>query len=134
MPWSLRRAIRLGPLRINLSRRGVGLSAGVKGARVGVDASGKPYAGCGRGGAVDFLRSAQRELASIPKDVQLQITERINGLTTTPLPHGVQKLRGEEKLYRVRVGDYRVLYEVDHAAQSITIAAVGNRRDIYRDR
>jgi len=50
MTWFLRKSLRFGPLRLNLSKRGVGASVGVKGARIGVDASGKPYAAGGRGG------------------------------------------------------------------------------------
>jgi len=50
MGWFLRKSIRLGPLRLNLSERGLGASVGVKGLRAGVDASGKPYMAGGRGG------------------------------------------------------------------------------------
>ncbi len=50
MAWYLRKAFRLGPLRLNVSKRGLGASAGVTGARVGVDASGRPYVHGGRGG------------------------------------------------------------------------------------
>lgn len=50
MTWFLRKALRLGPLRLNLSKRGVGASFGVKGARIGVDATGKPYVFGGRRG------------------------------------------------------------------------------------
>lgn len=50
MGWFLRKSFRVGPLRLNLSKRGIGASVGVKGARLGVDATGKPYAGGGRYG------------------------------------------------------------------------------------
>lgn len=50
MGWFLRKSIRVGPLRLNLSKRGVGASVAVKGLRAGVDASGKPYVAGGRGG------------------------------------------------------------------------------------
>ena len=50
MAWFLRKAFTFGPLRINLSKRGLGASFGVKGARVGIDAKGRPYAAGGRGG------------------------------------------------------------------------------------
>src|SRR5262249_5628448 len=50
MTWYLRKSLRFGPLRLNLSKRGVGASVGVKGARIGVDAGGKPYAAGGRHG------------------------------------------------------------------------------------
>ncbi|HEV8574982.1 MAG TPA: DUF4236 domain-containing protein [Dehalococcoidia bacterium] len=50
MGWFLRKSVRLGPLRLNLSKRGIGASVGVKGLRTGIDASGKPYVAGGRGG------------------------------------------------------------------------------------
>jgi hypothetical protein len=50
MTWFLRKSIRVGPLRLNLSKRGVGASVGVKGLRTGIDATGKPYVAGGRGG------------------------------------------------------------------------------------
>jgi hypothetical protein len=50
MAWYLRKAVRFGPLRVNLSKRGLGASAGVTGARIGVDAGGRPYVHGGRGG------------------------------------------------------------------------------------
>lgn len=50
MTWFLRKSIRVGPLRLNLSKRGVGASIGVKGLRTGIDATGKPYVAGGRGG------------------------------------------------------------------------------------
>jgi len=59
MAWFLRKAFTFGPLRINLSKRGLGASFGVKGARVGIDAKGRPYAAGGRGGLY-FRRYAKR--------------------------------------------------------------------------
>ena len=50
MGWFIRRSISLGPVKVNLSRRGVGVSAGIRGARIGVDAKGDAYAAGGRGG------------------------------------------------------------------------------------
>jgi hypothetical protein len=65
MTWFLRKSIRLGPLRLNLSKRGIGASVGVKGLRAGVDASGKPYVAGGRGGVYfrERLRGAETEPA-----------------------------------------------------------------------
>lgn len=63
MTWFLRKSIRLGPLRLNLSKRGIGASVGVKGLRAGVDASGKPYVAGGRGGVYfrERIRGAETE-------------------------------------------------------------------------
>jgi mRNA interferase RelE/StbE len=82
--------------------------------------------------SVSFLKTAVRNLAALPKTVQLQVTVKIDELASTPLPHGVQKLHGEDKLYRIRIGDYRVLYEVDHQTSVVTIIMIGHRRDVYR--
>ena len=81
---------------------------------------------------VEILRSAARELAALPKQIQVQIAARIDGLRDNPLPPGVQKLRGDDELYRIRPGDYRIPYEVDHPKSKVTVTNVGNRRDIYR--
>jgi mRNA interferase RelE/StbE len=75
--------------------------------------------------------SAEREMASVPKAMRHTISQKILDLETNPRPQGCKKLSGRKE-YRVRVGDYRVLYVVDDAATSIEIVAVGNRKDVYR--
>jgi mRNA interferase RelE/StbE len=82
---------------------------------------------------IEFLRSAVRELETLPKSRQKQIATRIDGLRDSPFPPGVKKLEGEDKLYRLRVGDYRILYEVDDSAKKLTVAKIGHRREIYRN-
>jgi mRNA interferase RelE/StbE len=82
---------------------------------------------------IEFLRSATRELASLPKSGQRQIAAHINALADKPRPHGVKKLEGQERLYRIRAGDYRVLYEIDDDKSLVTIITIGNRRDVYRN-
>lgn len=66
MGWFLRKSIRLGPLRLNLSKRGLGASVGVKGLRAGVDASGKPYVAGGRGGI--YFRERIRSTDAAPAE------------------------------------------------------------------
>jgi mRNA interferase RelE/StbE len=82
---------------------------------------------------IEFLRSAARELASLPKDRQRQLAGRIDGLEQDLFPPGVKKLEGEDRLYRLRVGDYRILFEVDDATRIVTIVKIGHRRDVYRN-
>lgn len=67
MAWFLRKSIRLGPLRLNLSKRGLGASVGVKGLRAGVDASGKPYVAGGRGGIYFRKRIPTGNTAPVPQ-------------------------------------------------------------------
>ena len=75
--------------------------------------------------------SAVKELESLPQKDRRRIVRRVQALAENPRPPGAEKLTGVE-LYRVRQGDYRVLYEVAEAAETITVIKVGNRRDVYR--
>jgi mRNA interferase RelE/StbE len=75
--------------------------------------------------------SALKELEVIsPKDRRRIIT-RIEGLSADPRPHGCEKLSGLEQ-YRVRQGDYRLIYSVDDEARTVVIVRIGHRRDVYR--
>ncbi|MFL6192833.1 MAG: type II toxin-antitoxin system RelE family toxin [Thermoanaerobaculia bacterium] len=81
--------------------------------------------------SVSILRRAQRELAQIHgKDYQ-RLLEAVRGLASEPRPVGCRKLTGREG-WRIRVGDFRILYEIDDAQRSVTILQIGNRRDVYR--
>jgi mRNA interferase RelE/StbE len=75
--------------------------------------------------------SALKELEAVhPKD-RRRIVTRIEGLSADPRPHNCEKLSGLEH-YRVRQGDYRVIYNVDDEAQTVVIVKIGHRRDVYR--
>jgi mRNA interferase RelE/StbE len=76
--------------------------------------------------------AAQRELGSLARDVQVRIAAKIGDLAAEPRPQGVTKIKGTQNVYRVRVGDYRIVYMIDDAEQSVLITAVGHRSDIYR--
>ena len=82
--------------------------------------------------AVEFLPSAQRELAALPKDIQRRIANRIDALREDPRPPGSKQLQGAERFYRLRVGDYRVIYSVESRRLVIVVVKVGHRRDVYR--
>jgi mRNA interferase RelE/StbE len=75
--------------------------------------------------------SAVKELESLPQKDRRRVVRRAESLVEDPRPPGAEKLKGLE-LYRVRQGDYRILYEVADSRQTITIIKVGNRRDVYR--
>jgi len=66
-----------------------------------------------------------------PEDFE-RVTGTILALGTDPNPPGRKKMQGRRNEWRVRVGDYRVVYEVDDDARTVTITAVGHRRDVYR--
>ena len=75
--------------------------------------------------------SAARELEAVPKKLRGQIIAKIRRLATDPRPPGSEKLSGEEK-YRLRQGDYRVLYSIEDSARAVTIVKLGHRREVYR--
>jgi mRNA interferase RelE/StbE len=81
--------------------------------------------------AVYLKRSAEKELADLPREVQQRIIKRLLTLKTNPRPPGAKKLGGGDR-YRIRVGNYRVLYTIDDALQKIEVSAVGHRREVYR--
>lgn len=81
--------------------------------------------------SVVIKRSAAKELEAIPKKDREKLVAKIQGLATEPRPAGSEKLAGNDK-YRVRHGDYRVLYEIDDGAVVITVIRVAHRREVYR--
>ena len=80
---------------------------------------------------VHIRTSAEREMASLPKTAFRAISKKILDLESNPRPQRCKKLSGRQE-YRVRVGDYRILYVVHDAAKMIEVVAVGNRKDVYR--
>jgi mRNA interferase RelE/StbE len=82
---------------------------------------------------VDFVASARREFLDLPHQVQARISRKIVLLETNPVPPGAKKLRHPEARYRLRVGDYRVLYRVLPSARAVEIFRVSHRKDAYRN-
>lgn len=80
---------------------------------------------------VILSRSVQRELDRLPDDVTKRILSRLAGLETNPRPADVKKLKGRDA-WRIRVGDYRVIYEIHDRELQILVITVGHRREIYR--
>ena len=76
-------------------------------------------------------KSAEKELRSIPTTDLPRIVRRMHALATDPRPHGSEKLSGEDS-YRVRQGDWRVVYSINDAAKIIEMIKIGHRRDVYR--
>lgn len=81
---------------------------------------------------VELTRSALRELPKLPRDVQTQLALVVEALASEPRPSGVKKLTDQQRLYRVRSGDYRVVYEVRDAVLVVVVVALGDRKEIYR--
>ncbi|ETX03697.1 type II toxin-antitoxin system RelE family toxin [Candidatus Entotheonella palauensis] len=81
---------------------------------------------------VRFVRSAHRELESLPMVVLQRIFPQIEHLAQEPRPRGCRKLQGEENTWRIRIGDYRVIYTVDDKERQVDIMAVRHRNHAYR--
>jgi mRNA interferase RelE/StbE len=77
--------------------------------------------------------SAGKELAAVgSKNDRERLVTRIQGLTTNPRPHGSEKLAGYANRYRVRQGNFRIVYLIDDEASAVTIYKIGHRKDVYR--
>lgn len=81
--------------------------------------------------AVEFLKTAEEELADLPKKAQRQIVNRIEGLKVASRPAGIKQLKGPEEFLRLRVGDYRVIYLVEDKLLVVLIVKIGDRKDVY---
>lgn len=81
--------------------------------------------------SVGIKRSAPKELEGLPLTDRRRVVERISALAGDPRPRGCEKLSGEDK-YRVRLGDFRILYEIADRESAVTIVKIGHRRDVYR--
>lgn len=82
--------------------------------------------------SIQFKPSVEKDFTSLPKPLVSRVYERIRQLAGNPFPHSTVKLQGAERMYRLRVGDYRIVYEVDTDAALITVHAVQHRREVYR--
>lgn len=80
---------------------------------------------------VILKRSAEKELDVLRVSIFNRIKEKLLSLASNPRPFGVQKLQGQEA-YRIRAGDYRILYLIDDQARKVEILAIGHRREAYR--
>jgi mRNA interferase RelE/StbE len=78
-----------------------------------------------------ILRRAQRELQRLPQEAYERVREAMRGLAQNPRPPGCLALTGRAG-WRIRIGDYRVIYEIDDVQHTVTIVHVGHRRDVYR--
>jgi len=82
---------------------------------------------------IAFKPSVERDLRSLPKSIVARIWAGIEKLSDNPFPRQSVKLAGTEKLYRFRVGEYRIVYGVDTKSRKITVHYVRHRKDVYRE-
>ena len=83
---------------------------------------------------VRIAPAAQRQFRALPTAVQDRIQPKIDALAQDPRPPGAKKLTAERELYRIRIGDYRVVYAIQDEALIVTVVAAGHRRDMYKKR
>ena len=81
--------------------------------------------------AVELLPSAARTLSKLERPIQVRLARRIDRLATDPMV-GAVKLRGADDVWRVRVGDYRVVYRIELDRLVVLIIRIGHRREVYR--
>lgn len=82
--------------------------------------------------SVVFKPSTEKDLRSLPSATVKRVLEQIESLKANPFPPQCVKLAGAEQLYRIRVGDYRVIYGVDTKSRHVIIHYIRHRREVYR--
>ena len=82
--------------------------------------------------AVVFARSARKELQNLDPQVARRIIKQIEALVTDPRPSGVVKLEGATDLWRIRIGQWRVVYRISDRDRLVDVVAVRHRSDVYR--
>jgi mRNA interferase RelE/StbE len=83
--------------------------------------------------SITLARSARKELERLPNDAAARILAKIEALSDNPRPGGVIKLHGQKGLWRMRVGDYRIVYSIRDSDHTIDVSVIRHRRDVYRD-
>ena len=81
---------------------------------------------------IEYTPAASRQLAKFHKDIQTRFKPKIESLAETPRPPDAKKLQGFDNTYRIRVGDYRILYEIHDNILLVLIVEVGHRGRVYR--
>lgn len=82
--------------------------------------------------AVKLRPGAARALRQLPREDQKRIGARIDALGARPRPAGVKQLAGPERLYRVRIGDFRIVYQIRDDVLLVLVVRIGHRREVYR--
>ena len=80
---------------------------------------------------VVLAKSAGRDLSSLPNAIQERIVKAIDALETTPRPRSTKKLRGTAGLWRIRVGDYRVIYRIEDSSHLVDVTHIRHRKEAY---
>jgi mRNA interferase RelE/StbE len=79
-----------------------------------------------------FGHRASKGFQGLPPQVQKRLVPRIDALSIDPRPSGCEKLTGEKGAFRIRVGDYRIVYRVDDVTRTVSVDRIAHRKDVYR--
>ncbi len=80
---------------------------------------------------IEFSKNAEREFLKISGKIRISIGRKIDSLTANPRPPGHKKLTGLDGLYRIRIGDYRVVYRIQDKQLIVLVVKIGHRKDVY---
>ncbi len=81
---------------------------------------------------LEIKKSAHKQIIALPKHDQRRVMAAIADLADTPRPEGVRKIAGADNAYRIRVGDYRIVYEIVDKVLIVYVVRVAHRKDVYR--
>jgi len=81
--------------------------------------------------SVEFKNSARKSIAALPEDIKIRVISAVMSLADNPRPSGCKKVRSLDSAYRIRVGDYRIIYEVYDTALIVIVIRIAHRREVY---
>ncbi|MGH9555694.1 MAG: type II toxin-antitoxin system RelE family toxin [Terriglobales bacterium] len=81
---------------------------------------------------IQFRPAALRSLRKLPIDIQHRMADALEDPAQNPIPPGAKRLHGPERWFRIRIGEYRVIYDVQHARLLVLVIEIGHRREVYR--
>ena len=83
---------------------------------------------------IQISKSASKQIKKLPSEIQERIQVKVDSLAVESRPDGVKKLKGRENGYRIRVGDYRIIYDIFDDVLLIIVVEVGHRGSVYKDK
>ena len=83
---------------------------------------------------VEFSRGASKQFRKLPLNIQKRIQAKIDELAIEPRPNRVKKLQGDDNSYRIRVGDYRIVYEIKDDILLVIVIKIKHRSEVYKDK
>ncbi|MFH0883486.1 MAG: type II toxin-antitoxin system RelE/ParE family toxin [bacterium] len=82
---------------------------------------------------ISFTRSADSDYRDLPADLRNKVGTAVDGLSINPRPDGVQKMKvANPPFWRIRIGDYRIIFAIDDNKKEVVIARIRHRKDVYR--